>query len=97
MVKGEIMLRPKPADKSTRRIKSLVAKKSVGQRDPEKSKCLAPIETGGISFANSVSDPRLTEEENAMLAQKLWELRDAFIAMLLSKRETSHSKDFVVG
>jgi len=58
---------------------------------------LTPGETSEDLFVKSVIDPRLTAEENAVLIQRLLEVREAFIAMILSNREASHGKDFVAG
>ena len=91
------MFRRIPSDKLAKKIKLLLPQKSMDQKDPVKSIGLAPTETVGDTFVKSVIDPRLTVEENAILVQKLLEIREALILMLLSKRETSHSKDFVAG
>ena len=48
-------------------------------------------------FAKLVRDPRLTEAENAVLVERVSEMREAFIELLLKKREKSHDRDFVVG
>jgi hypothetical protein len=77
--------------------KPVIAKRTLGQRKLPKSMSLASAKAKGDRFVESVSDPKLTKVENAILAQKLWDIREAFIAMLLSRRENSHSKDFVVG
>ncbi len=84
--------------KETAKKRNLPAPKKVtGRRKPLNSTGLASAEKGGNPFVESVSDSRLSKEENTILAQKLWGIREAFIALLLSKRETSHNKDFVVG
>jgi len=62
-----------------------------------KSTGLAPGETAEDLLVKSVIDPRLTAEENAILINRLLEVGEAFIAMILSNRETSHYKDFVAG
>lgn len=48
-------------------------------------------------FAKLVKDPRLTEAENAVLVERLSETREAFIELLLKKRQKSHDRDFVAG
>ncbi len=48
-------------------------------------------------FAKLVKDPRLTEAENSVLVERLSEMREAFIDLLLKKRQNSHDRDFVVG
>jgi len=67
----------------------------MDQKLLSRSTVLAPGETAEDLFVKSVIDPRLTAEENAILINRLLEVREAFIAMILSNRETSHSKDFV--
>ena len=37
-------------------------------------------------FAKLAKHPRLTEAENVFLAERLWEMREAFIELLLKKR-----------
>jgi len=54
-------------------------------------------EEDGEEFAKLVKDPRLTEAENAVLVERLPEMREAFIEMLLKKRQKSHERDFVAG
>ena len=54
-------------------------------------------EEDGEEFAKLVKDPRLTEAENAVLVARLSEMREAFIDLLLKKRQNSHDRDFVVG
>jgi len=44
-----------------------------------------------------VRDPRLTDAENAVLAERLSEMREAFTELLLKKRQKSHERDFVAG
>ena len=51
----------------------------------------------GEEFARLLKDPRLTEAENAVLVERVSEMREAFIELLLKKREKSHDRDFVVG
>jgi transcriptional regulator with XRE-family HTH domain len=48
-------------------------------------------------FANPAKDPRLTETENAVLIERLLEMREAFIELFLKKRQKSHDRDFVAG
>ena len=48
-------------------------------------------------FANLAKDPRLTETENAVLIERLSEMKEAFIELLLKKRQKSHDRDFVAG
>jgi len=48
-------------------------------------------------FAHLARDPRLTETENAVLIERLSEMREAFIELLLKKRQKSHDRDFVAG
>jgi len=54
-------------------------------------------EEDGNEFAKLAKDPRLTEAENAILVERLSEMREAFVALLLKKREKSHDRDFVAG
>jgi transcriptional regulator with XRE-family HTH domain len=54
-------------------------------------------EQDGNEFAKLVKDSRLTEAENAVLVERLSEMREAFIEMLLKKRQKSHDRDFVAG
>ena len=51
----------------------------------------------GNEFAKVARDSRLTEAENAILAERLSEMRDALIELLLKKRQKSHDRDFVAG
>jgi len=63
-----------------------------------KSKALdRAMEEGANGFAKLAKDSRLTEAENAVLVEKLSEMREAFIELLLKKREKSHDRDFVAG
>jgi transcriptional regulator with XRE-family HTH domain len=48
-------------------------------------------------FPKLAKDPRLTEAENAILVERLCEMREAFVELLLKKREKSHDRDFVAG
>ncbi len=48
-------------------------------------------------FVRLVKDPRLTEAENAVLVERVSEIWEAFIELLLKKRQNSHDRDFVVG
>jgi len=48
-------------------------------------------------FEKLVRDPRLTDAENAVLAERLSEMREAFTELLLKKRQKSHERDFVAG
>jgi transcriptional regulator with XRE-family HTH domain len=48
-------------------------------------------------FETLVRDPRLTDAENAVLAERVSEMREAFTELLLKKRQKSHDRDFVVG
>ncbi len=48
-------------------------------------------------FAHLARDPRLTEAENALLIERLSEMREAFTELLLKKRQKSHDRDFVAG
>jgi len=48
-------------------------------------------------FEKLVRDPRLTDAENAVLAERLSEMREAFAELLLKNRQKSHERDFVAG
>lgn len=48
-------------------------------------------------FAKLAKDPRLTEAENAVLVERLSEMREALTELLLKKRQKSHDRDFVAG
>jgi transcriptional regulator with XRE-family HTH domain len=48
-------------------------------------------------FVKPAEDPRLTEAENAILVERLSEIREALTEMLLKKRQKSHGRDFVAG
>ncbi len=54
-------------------------------------------EEGKNEFARLVGDSRLTEAENAVLVETLWEMRESFVELLLKKRQKSHDRDFVAG
>jgi transcriptional regulator with XRE-family HTH domain len=51
----------------------------------------------GDEFARLAKDPRLTQEENAILLERLSEMREALTELLLKKRQKSHARDFVAG
>ncbi len=92
------MFRRTSSDKLAKRIKLLLVEKKTGQEGPAKRVGTTP---GGIGaedlFVKSVIDPRLTASENAVLVHRLLEVREAFISMLLSNRETSHDRDYLAG
>ncbi len=48
-------------------------------------------------FARLARDPRLTEAENAILVERLSEMREALTELLIKKRQKSHVRDFVAG
>lgn len=52
---------------------------------------------GGDEFAKGVRDPRLTEAENAILVERLSEMKEALAELLLKRRQGSHDRDFVAG
>jgi transcriptional regulator with XRE-family HTH domain len=54
-------------------------------------------EEGREEFAKLAKDPRLTEAENAVLIERLSEMREALIELLLKRRQGSHDRDFVAG
>ncbi len=54
-------------------------------------------EEDGNEFAKLVRDPRLTEAENAILVERLSEMREALAELLLKRRQKSHDRDFVAG
>lgn len=54
-------------------------------------------EEDGDEFAKLAKHPNLTEAENAFLIERLSEMREAFIELLLKKRQKSHARDFVAG
>ena len=92
------MLRRASSDKLAKKIKFLLVEKKGGQEPVVKQIGMTP---GGIGaedmFVKSVIDSRLTASENAVLVHRLLEVREAFIAMLLSNRETSHDRDYLAG
>ncbi|MFB3887744.1 MAG: hypothetical protein ACE144_21200 [Thermodesulfobacteriota bacterium] len=55
------------------------------------------LEGSAKELAKLAKDSRLTEAENAALVEKLSEVREAFIELLLKKRVKSHDRDFVAG
>ena len=91
------MFRQTSSDKLTKKIKVFLVQKKMGQELLSKSTGPAPGGTAEDMFVKSVIDPRLTAEENTILMHRILEVREAFIAMILSNRETSHYKDFVAG
>lgn len=54
-------------------------------------------EEDGDEFVKGVRDPRLTEAENALLVERLSEMREALAELLLKRRHGSHDRDFVAG
>ena len=54
-------------------------------------------EEEGDEFAKLARDPRLTEAENAILLERLSEMREALTELLLKRRQKSHDRDFVAG
>ncbi len=90
------MFRRTSSDRLAKKIKLLLLQKSAEQKTLAGS-TRNPEETAEDRFVKSVIDPRLTAEENVVLVQKLSEVKEALIAMILSNRETSHDKDFVAG
>jgi hypothetical protein len=95
--RGNKMFRQASSDKLTKKIKVFLVQKKMDQKLLSRSTGLAPGETAEDILVKSVIDPRLTADENAILINRLLEVREAFIAMILSNRETSHYKDFVAG
>jgi hypothetical protein len=93
---GEGLMRSS-SQKLTKEIKVLLAQKMPDEREAVRADRIAQQETGTDLFVKAVIDRKLTPEENAVLVRKLREMREAFIAMLLSNRGASHSKDFVSG
>jgi hypothetical protein len=91
------MFRQASTDKLTKKIKVFLVQKKTDQKLLSRSTGLAPRETVEDMFVKSVIDPRLTAEENAILMHRILDVREAFIAMILANRETSHYKDFVAG
>jgi hypothetical protein len=91
------MFRQASSDRLTKKIKIFLVQKKTDQKLLPKLTGLAPGETAEDILVKSVIDPRLTAEENAVLINRLLEVREAFIAMILSNGEISHYKDFVAG
>jgi hypothetical protein len=91
------MFRQTSTDKLAKKIRVFLDQRKIEQRLPLKPTGLSPGEKPGDLFVKSVIDPRLTAEENAVLIQRLLEVREAFIAMILSNREVSHGRDMVAG
>lgn len=54
-------------------------------------------EKEGSEFAKVTGDPRLTPAENAFLVERLSEMREAFIELLLNRRQISHDRDVLAG
>jgi transcriptional regulator with XRE-family HTH domain len=54
-------------------------------------------EEEGDEFAKLARDPRLTKAENAVLVERLSEMREALTELLLKRRQKSHDRDFVAG
>jgi transcriptional regulator with XRE-family HTH domain len=54
-------------------------------------------EENGNEFAKLARDSRLTEAENAILVERLSEMREALTELLIKKRQKSHDRDFVAG
>jgi len=54
-------------------------------------------EENGNEFAKLARDSRLTEAENAILVERLSEMREALTELLIKKRQKSHARDFVAG
>ena len=91
------MFRRTTSDRLAKKIKFFLLQKATEQKASVKSTESSQVETAEDIFVKSVIDPRLTAEENAILVHKLLEVREAFVAMLLSNKETSHGRDFVAG
>jgi transcriptional regulator with XRE-family HTH domain len=51
-------------------------------------------EQDGNEFANLAKESRLTEAENAILVERLSEMREALTELLIKKRQKSHDRDF---
>ncbi len=92
------MFRRTSSDRLAKRIKLMLVEKKADEEAPARRVGTTP---GGIGaedmFVKSVIDSRLTASENAVLVHRLLEVREAFIAMILSNRETSHDRDFLAG
>jgi transcriptional regulator with XRE-family HTH domain len=54
-------------------------------------------EEEGNEFAKLARDPRLTDAENAVLVERLSEMREALTELFLKRREKSHAGDLVAG
>jgi hypothetical protein len=67
-------------------------RKTGGEMIPQIKKILYATE-----FARLAKDPRLTEAENAILVERLSEMREALAELLIKKRQKSHDRDFVAG
>ena len=91
------MFRRTSSEKLAKKIRPLLIQKRTGQEALAKQIGMTLGDTSEDAFVRSVIDPRLTAEENAVLVQRLLEVREAFIAALLANRATSHSRDFVAG
>jgi hypothetical protein len=68
-----------------------------GKAGRKEMKSKAPDEEGGNEFAKVSMDPRLTPAENVFLVGRLSEMREAFVELLLSRRQKSHGRDVVAG
>jgi hypothetical protein len=91
------MFRQTSPDKLAKKINAFLVQKKIHQKPSFESKVPTQRETAEDILVKSIIDPRLTAEENAILMHRIFEVREAFIAMILSNRETSHYKDFVAG
>ena len=91
------MFRQTSTEKLAKKIRVFIKQKKTEQKFPLKSTGLKSGDKSGDLFVKSVIDPRLSAEENAVLIQRLLEVREAFIAMILSNREVSHDRDMVAG
>ena len=68
-----------------------------GKAGGREMKSNALDEEEGNEFAKVSRDPRLTPAENAVLVERLSEMREAFIELLLKRRRESHDRDVVAG
>ncbi len=92
------MFRRTSSDKLAKKIKFLLIQKRMDQEALAKRIGMTRGGTGTEDiFVKSVIDPRLTAKENAVLVHRLLEVREAFIAMILSSREVSHDRDYLAG
>ncbi len=91
------MFKRTSSDRLIKKVRLLLLQKTMEQRIPAKSIGSSPGETAEDRFVRSLIDTRLTAEENVILLQKLSEVREALIAMIISNRESSHDKDYVAG